>query len=96
MTDSEKQFIEGVKQMEEQAPGVGLCSMPFRMIREELERVYKERDELVQYRTPAAVQPRKGYAGKCPSCGVVFLDDSTGYCGNCGQALKWGKNDAAD
>lgn len=27
--------------------------------------------------------------GKCPSCGAVFLDKSTKYCGNCGQALDW-------
>ena len=28
--------------------------------------------------------------GKCPSCGAVFMDDYTNYCGNCGQALDWG------
>lgn len=33
----------------------------------------------------------KGYEGKC-KCGVVFLDKSTKYCGNCGQALDWGEN----
>lgn len=27
--------------------------------------------------------------GKCPLCGAVFLDKSTNYCGNCGQALDW-------
>ena len=27
--------------------------------------------------------------GKCPSCGAVFMDKSTNYCGNCGQALDW-------
>jgi hypothetical protein len=26
--------------------------------------------------------------GKC-KCGVVFLDKSTNYCGNCGQRLNW-------
>lgn len=34
--------------------------------------------------------PYKGYEGKCPTCGVIFLDRSTNYCGNCGQALWWG------
>jgi rubrerythrin len=29
-----------------------------------------------------------GY-GKCPTCGAVFEDRSTNYCGNCGQALDW-------
>ena len=27
--------------------------------------------------------------GKCPTCGAVFMDKSTKYCGNCGQALDW-------
>ena len=29
--------------------------------------------------------------GICPSCGAYFLDKSTKYCGNCGQALDWEK-----
>ena len=29
--------------------------------------------------------------GRCPRCGVYFIDKSTNYCGNCGQALDWGK-----
>ena len=33
----------------------------------------------------------EGYEGKC-KCGAVFLDRSTKYCGNCGQALDWGEN----
>ena len=40
---------------------------------------------------PAAPLPENDYGnGKCPSCGAVFLDKSTNFCGNCGQALKWG------
>ena len=27
--------------------------------------------------------------GKCPRCKAVFMDKSTNYCGNCGQALDW-------
>lgn len=27
--------------------------------------------------------------GKCPNCSAVFIDKSTQYCGNCGQALDW-------
>lgn len=27
--------------------------------------------------------------GMCPTCGAVFLNSSTGSCGNCGQALDW-------
>lgn len=29
--------------------------------------------------------------GRCPSCGVFFMDRNTSYCGNCGQRIKWGK-----
>jgi len=28
--------------------------------------------------------------GRCPHCGVYFVDKLTNYCGNCGQALDWG------
>lgn len=38
---------------------------------------------------PKKPLPYKGFEGKC-ACGVVFLDRSTNYCGNCGQALDWG------
>ena len=27
--------------------------------------------------------------GCCPNCRVYFIDKSTHYCGNCGQALDW-------
>ena len=27
--------------------------------------------------------------GKCPTCGAVFLDKTTKYCGSCGQSLDW-------
>lgn len=27
--------------------------------------------------------------GKCPVCRAVFMDKSTNFCGNCGQALDW-------
>lgn len=39
---------------------------------------------------PETPLPYKGWEGKCPTCGVIFLDRSTNYCGNCGQALNWG------
>ena len=31
--------------------------------------------------------------GKCPNCNAAFLDKSTKYCGNCGQALDWSDED---
>lgn len=27
--------------------------------------------------------------GKCPTCNAVFMDNTTNYCGNCGQAIDW-------
>ena len=27
--------------------------------------------------------------GQCPVCRAVFMDKSTNFCGNCGQALDW-------
>ena len=38
---------------------------------------------------PKKPTPYKGFEGKCTCCGVIFLDRSTNYCGNCGQALDW-------
>lgn len=32
------------------------------------------------------------YIGKCPSCCAVFLDNTTKYCGSCGQALDWSED----
>ena len=29
----------------------------------------------------------------CPNCGVRFLRIGHGYCGECGQALKWSDNE---
>jgi len=29
--------------------------------------------------------------GRCPNCDAVFMDKSTRFCGNCGQALDWGE-----
>lgn len=46
-------------------------------------------ERLKSYRKPAKVKPYKPYKGSCPNCGAVFLDSSTKFCGNCGQALDW-------
>lgn len=36
-------------------------------------------------------KPENRYYGNgiCPTCNAVFLDKSTKFCGNCGQALDW-------
>lgn len=41
---------------------------------------------------PREPEPEEKYYGngKCPACGVMFVDKLTNYCGNCGQALDWG------
>ena len=31
--------------------------------------------------------------GICPNCGAYFMDKSTKFCGNCGQALDWNSNE---
>lgn len=92
MTDQE--FIDGIDQMINEAPDVGLCSFPFKIIRDYVINLVTERNQLKEYRTPKKVQAWNGTAvwgvGKCPNCNAVFLDRSTPYCGNCGQALSWG------
>lgn len=47
--------------------------------------------DAVQKQIPMKPSAYEGYKGKC-KCGAVFLDRSTKYCGNCGQALDWGEN----
>ena len=46
MSDRERALLDGIRQMEEQAPGVGLCSYPFKVVRREVERIIEERDAL--------------------------------------------------
>lgn len=45
--------------------------------------------EALEKQIPKKPLPHKGWEGKCPTCGVIFLDRTTNYCGNCGQALDW-------
>lgn len=47
--------------------------------------------EAIEKQIPQTPLPEERYYGngKCPRCGVVFIDKSTRYCGNCGQALDW-------
>ena len=89
MTQPESQIIDALRQIEDEAPSAGLCPTTFRLIRMQMERTIAERDELLKYRVAAKVKPRSGYAGKCPTCGLVFHDGLTAYCGNCGQKLAY-------
>lgn len=44
MTDNERALLDSVKQMEKDAPGVGLCSYPFKILYDEIEQLIKDRD----------------------------------------------------
>ena len=46
MREQDKLLLDGIREMEEQAPAVGLCSYPFRVVRERVEALIAERDEL--------------------------------------------------
>lgn len=90
MKTRDEELLKSIEEMGEDAPGLGICSYPFKILRGEVEALIAERDELAGYRNPMKVNSYRLYAGQCPRCGVVFLDDSTSFCGNCGQALDWG------
>lgn len=47
----------------------------------------------LEMRLPRKPLPEERYYGngKCPCCNAVFLDKSTHFCGNCGQAMDWGE-----
>lgn len=97
MTDEE--LLKGIEEMIEEAPSVGLCTLPFKIIRDGFAAVIAERNELKSYREPQTVEPYTGHivdgVGRCPRCGVVFLDSSTPFCGNCGQKLEWSSEDGS-
>ena len=46
MTD--KELIEGIDEMIEQAPGVGLCAFPFKILRDGVNELIESRDALVK------------------------------------------------
>mgnify|MGYP004619982499 CR=1 FL=1 len=47
----------------------------------------------IEKQLPKKPLPEEKYYGngRCPNCNAVFIDKSTNYCGNCGQALEWKK-----
>ncbi len=49
-----------------------------------------------KYRIPQKPEPELYENGKCPTCGAVFEDKPTNYCGNCGQVLDWSGKDEHD
>ena len=89
MTGTEKALLQSIKEMERQAPEIGLCAQPFHILHSQVSEIIAEKEKLAAYRELKAVKKRSGYAGECPACGVVFLDPWTHYCGNCGQAITF-------
>ena len=48
MSDKDRALLDGIRAMAEQAPGVGLCAYPFKVVRQEVERLIEERDALAE------------------------------------------------
>lgn len=50
----------------------------------------------IEKQMPKKMLPEQRYygIGKCSRCGVIFIDDTTKYCGNCGQAIDWEKGES--
>ena len=44
MSERERELINGLRRMAEEAPSVGLCRRPFDLICSEVERIIEERD----------------------------------------------------
>lgn len=62
---------------------------------DDLEEALKLAKEALKKQIPEKLLPEQRYygIGKCSRCGVVFTDDTTKYCGNCGQAIEWGEGE---
>ena len=82
MTDTDKLLLDSITDMAEQAPSVGLCSVPFRVMHTMTWEIISERDKLLGYRIPIIAT-----AGKCPTCGTI-ADPYANYCWKCGQRLE--------
>ena len=89
VTKDERELLDDIEQMASEAPSFGLCAMPFQVLHTRVLELISERDILLGYRTQKMVKEYTGWFGQCPTCGAVFLDDSTNYCGNCGQKIAF-------
>lgn len=59
--------------------------------RDNLAEAVKVVSAAAKYRVPQKPKLDLSYYsyGECPTCGAVFEDKPTNYCGNCGQVLDW-------
>lgn len=58
MTEKDRALLSGVDEMIEQAPSVGLCAFPFKILREEIENLISERDALAEAAAWISVEER--------------------------------------
>ena len=45
MTRDESELLDNIKKMEDDAPNVGLCSLPFKILRAQVTQIIAEKDE---------------------------------------------------
>lgn len=77
MTEKDKTLLAGVDEMITQAPEVGLCAMPFKILRDEIERLISERDALAASQEWISVDDR---LPKPETDVMVSFDDGEVWC----------------
>lgn len=60
MTDKDRQLLHAVKEMEEDAPSVGLCGFAFKILYDEIEALINERDALLDAQNQKASEVQDG------------------------------------
>lgn len=83
-----QELLDGLREMEEEAPGVGLCALPFKLLIGKAEEIISERDKLAAYREGKPLVRHGNTIGHCPRCGTSVFGVSN-FCGFCGQAIRW-------
>lgn len=89
MKDTERELLDGIQRMEQQAAELGLCSLPFMIVRGSVEELIEERDALLSEKIPRAAEYTDDGDYVCPQCGIAF-DVAYNFCPVCGQPLIWG------
>ena len=46
MTETEQYFLKDIQRMADEAPSVGLCSLPFKIIHDKVAAIIREKDRL--------------------------------------------------
>ena len=84
MTANERELLDGIDAMGDDATAIGLCASPFMALKTLVSELIAEKDKLFAYREPKRIEN-----GKCPSCGTI-ADPWDKYCCECGQRLYAG------